>query len=248
MKTALQSLLLCGILAAAPTLTHAQTSNPTVKDELFAGTEKFARGASDIEEITMDHDSLAKVGGQASGMMLNVVRTYTYPKPGMYNTADVDEFRNKLNTGDWHCSVHISHPLKGESTDVCERRRSDNMHESAIITVEPKQLTFIHKITRDHTPGNQSWNSYTGMGAYGGAYFGAEGRVEMEVAMAEMHASMAGMSAGFINGGVPLALEMQNYSRPSARALQQLSNEIKNMPPSPQPLPELKKQLEQNKK
>src|SRR5581483_937387 len=69
----------------------------------------FGAGDSDITEITMDPNSLDLVGGpdehKAHNMVLNVVRTYTYDKPGMYNMADVEAIRNKLNTGDWHCSV-----------------------------------------------------------------------------------------------------------------------------------------------
>ncbi len=129
----------------------AQTSAP-VKDDLFTGTEVFAKGASDVTEVTMDPDTLGMVDGEhgrrAHSMVLNVVRTYTYDKPGMDNVADVDAFRNKLNTGDWHCSVHTRSLKTGESTDVCNKRRTDNLVETAIITVEPKSLTFIHTIRK----------------------------------------------------------------------------------------------------
>jgi hypothetical protein len=135
-----------GTLAA-----KAQTS-PTTKDDLFAGTEIFAKGASDVTEITMDPDTLDLVGGKdghrAHNMILNVVHTYTYDKPGMYRIEDVDAFRNKLNTGDWHCSVHTRDLKNGSSTDVCNKRRADGLSESAIVTVEPKSLTFIHTIRK----------------------------------------------------------------------------------------------------
>jgi hypothetical protein len=65
----------------------------------------------------------------------------------MYNMADVDKFREKLNTGDWHCSVHTRNMKSGESTDICSKRRTDDLHETAIITVEPKELTFIHTVS-----------------------------------------------------------------------------------------------------
>jgi hypothetical protein len=129
-----------------------QATQPLPKDDLFAGTEVFAKGAADITEITMDPDSLNMVGGpdqhKARSMVLNVVRTYTYDKPGMYNMADVDAIRNKLNSGDWHCSVHIRDLKNGTGSDVCGKRRTDGMKETAIIEVEPKQLTFIHTIRR----------------------------------------------------------------------------------------------------
>ena len=135
----------------------AQSTQPLPKDDLFAGTEVFAKGASDITEITMDPDSLNLVGGndehRARSMVLNVVRTYTYDKPGMYNMADVEAIRNKLNSGDWHCSVHIRDLKNGTGSDVCGKRRTDGMKETAIIEVEPKQLTFIHTIRRAGGPG-----------------------------------------------------------------------------------------------
>jgi len=140
------------------------------KDDLFAGTEIFAKNASDVTEITMDPDSLSMVNGKdkdkASNMVLQVVRTYEYDKPGMYNMADVDRFRDKLNTGEWHCSLHQRSLKTGESTDVCNKRRTDDLHESAIITVEPKELTFIHTISRHPTmmgmPGMGSLGMFPG--------------------------------------------------------------------------------------
>ena len=132
--------------------TWAQGTTPTVKDDLFAGTEKFSKGASDVTEVTMDPDTLDMVSGnnakRAHNMVLNVVRTYEYDKPGMYNIADVEEFRRKLDTGDWHCSVHTRDLKNGESTDICSKHRTDGLIEQAIITVEPKELTFIHTIRR----------------------------------------------------------------------------------------------------
>src|ERR1700753_3009958 len=40
-----------------------QSTQPLPKDDLFAGTEVFAKGASDITEITMDPDTLDLVNG-----------------------------------------------------------------------------------------------------------------------------------------------------------------------------------------
>jgi hypothetical protein len=125
------------------------------KDDLFAGTEIFAKNATDVTEINMDPETLAEVRGKdkdkAENMVLNVVRTYEYDKPGMYDMADVDRFRNKLNTGDWRCSIHQRNMKTGESTDICNKHRTDDLYESAIITVEPKELTFIHMITHHPT-------------------------------------------------------------------------------------------------
>jgi hypothetical protein len=137
---------------ALGTATLAKAQAAPVKDDLFGGTEVFSKGASDVTEITMDPDTLDLVGGKdharAHNMILNVVRTYTYEKPGMYRPEDVETFRNKLSTGDWRCSVHTREMKSGSSTDVCNKHRTDGLEESAIITVSPKSLTFIHTIRK----------------------------------------------------------------------------------------------------
>lgn len=115
-----------------------QPDKTTFQDDLFAGTEKFATGASDVSEVTTEPDGKRKV--------LSVVRSYEYDKPGMYRIEDVEAYRTKLNTGEWHCSVHTRELKTGESTDVCNKRRTDGFVETAIITVEPKELTFIHTV------------------------------------------------------------------------------------------------------
>lgn len=147
------------LLAALPLPPQNTSDVPPVQDDLFAGTEKFAKGASDVTEVNMDPSSLNMVNGpdahRAHNMVLNVVKTYTYDKPGMYNPADLDEFRHRLDTGDWHCSVHTRDLKNGNSTDVCNRRRAPDMVENAIITASPKSLTFIHTIRKANGQGGE---------------------------------------------------------------------------------------------
>lgn len=141
-----------GSRAASEVVASGQVTGAPVQDDLFAGTEKFAKGASEVNEVTMDPDTLDLVNGKdarrAHNMLLNVVRSYEYEKPGMYRQEDVEEFRKKLSTGDWHCSVHVRELKSGSSTDICSKRRTDGLSETAIITAEPKQLTFIHRISK----------------------------------------------------------------------------------------------------
>jgi hypothetical protein len=173
-------------------------TTPIVKDDLFNGTEIFAKGATDVTEVTMDPDTLGMVGGRnkarANSMVLNVVRTYEYDKPGMYRIEDVDAFRNKLNTGEWHCSVHTRSLKTGESTDVCNKRRSDDLTETAIITVEPKSLTFIHTIRKKYAgeSGVEGLTISPGVFGYG---IDPASRAEMAINMAELKAQMAEMRA-----------------------------------------------------
>jgi hypothetical protein len=127
-------------------------SGNDVKDELFEGTKQFEKNASEVTEINMDPETLNLVHGRDSSAaqrtLLKVVRTYEYDKPGMYDMAAVDAIRNRLSTGDWRCPIHTRELKSGESTDVCYKRRSDGYEEKAIVTVEPKELTFIHTIEK----------------------------------------------------------------------------------------------------
>ncbi len=124
--------------------------DPQVKDELFAGTEKFAAGASDVTDVNLGPDMLGMVSGKHGGDMAHklnfmVVKTYEYPKPGMYNMADVDAYRQKLKSGNWNCFIHTHESKSGESTDICNRALPNGEgNEMVIITVEPQELTFIH--------------------------------------------------------------------------------------------------------
>src|ERR1017187_1019014 len=84
-----------------------------VKDDLFAGTGKFAKGASDVTEINLDPKMMGMIPGSAGGaglarkMKFMVVHTYEYPKAGMYSEEDVEAYRKKLQDGTWSCSIHV---------------------------------------------------------------------------------------------------------------------------------------------
>ena len=145
----------------------------------------------------MDPNTLDMVGGRNSSRarhtLLSVVHTYTYDKPGMYNMADVDAYRNKINTGDWHCSVHVRELKSGESTDVCRHQRSDGLNESAIITVEPKSLTFIHTIRRPSTDGEKPGGAESLLSLP--PYLGLDGGLPLSGSLAGVQADSAVMHA-----------------------------------------------------
>ena len=128
----------------------AAAAGAQVKDDLFAGTEKFAKGASEVTEINLDPKMMGMVSNGKGGasdlarrMKFMVIHTYEYDKPGMYSKDDVDVFRKKLEDGTWSCSIHVRE--KDESTDICSRPSPDHEgSEMVILTAEPKELTFIH--------------------------------------------------------------------------------------------------------
>ncbi len=121
-----------------------------VKDDLFAGTEKFAKGASDVTEINLDPKMMGMIPGGKGGvgdlakkMRFMVIHTYEYPKAGMYNDEDVEAYRRKLQDGSWSCSIHVKD--KSGTTDICSRTAPDHEgSEMVILAAEPKELTFIH--------------------------------------------------------------------------------------------------------
>lgn len=118
-----------------------------VKDALFDGTDKFAKGASDVTEVNLDSKMMNMIGDSHSGLAHKikfiVIHTYSYDKPGMYKPEDVDAYRRKLEDGTWSCAIHVRE--KNESTDICSRPSADHEGtEMVIMTSEPKELTFIH--------------------------------------------------------------------------------------------------------
>jgi hypothetical protein len=119
------------------------------KDDLFAGSEKFAQGASEVTEINLDPSTMGLVGShgrdadEARKMKSMVIHTYKYDKPGMYRMEDLDAYRKKLEDGTWNCAIHVR--TSTGATDICSRTAADNeTNEMVILTAEPQKLTFIH--------------------------------------------------------------------------------------------------------
>jgi hypothetical protein len=119
------------------------------KDELLAGTEKFAQGATSVTEINLDPTTLGMMNTRgrdadlAKKMTLMVVHTYAYDKPGMYRQEDVDAFRKKLEDGSWSCYVHVK--SQSGSSDICSRAGADHeTNEMVIFSARAQKLTFIH--------------------------------------------------------------------------------------------------------
>jgi len=199
-----------------------QGTSSTVKDDLFAGTEIFAKNATDVTEITMDPDTLGEVIGKdkpkAQNMVLNVVRTYEYDKPGMYDMAEVDKFRNKLNTGDWHCSMHTRNMKTGESTDVCNKHRTDDLYESAIITVEPKELTFIHTISHHAT--SMMMPGMSGLGVFPGSLAGLKSLAMMGPEMMQLQMNLNSLKSGMTLNMAPMALNLGDWAQMDGEAIE----------------------------
>jgi hypothetical protein len=119
------------------------------KDDLFAGAEKFAQGASEVTEINLDPSTMGLVGkrygrggDETSKMKSMSIHTYKYDKPGMFKMEDVEAYRRKLENGTWICPIRVR--TQTGSSDICSRADADQVNEMVIMTIEPQKLTFIH--------------------------------------------------------------------------------------------------------
>ncbi len=209
-RTMAVAVVMAGMLTGVRVYAQQANTQSTVPeqfhDDLFAGTEQFAKNAVSATEVTMDPQTLGLVDGRdrdkARRTKLSVVRTFSYDKPGMYDMAAVESYRNKLEGDDWHCSVRTRDLKTGASTDVCYKTRTDGLVESAIMTVSPKQLTFIHTIKVKSAgggpwpsgPGPNGWDTESDLGAM--EAIGPEVQAAMAVEQAEIAASLAEVRAG----------------------------------------------------
>ena len=167
MLMAAMMVMVCGLARAQQLM---PVSAPQVKDDLFAGTEKFAAGASDVTELNLDPNMLAMVSNGNAEMVKKmdfvVVHSYDYDKPGMYNADDVEVFRKKLTDGSWSCFLHVSEAKSGEKTDMCVRQGADHeTNELVLLAAEPKELTFIHIKGRMSLSDLEKMNAMTRMTA-----------------------------------------------------------------------------------
>lgn len=152
-------------------------TNSSSSDDLFAGTEKFAQGASGSTEINLDPDTMGMVGSKNNNGDLSkkikkmVIRSYTYDKPGMFKMEDIEVYRGKLEDGTWKCSVRVRE--KNQSTDICSRPAADHQtREMVIITTQPREVTFIHMT------GQMSMDDLGKAGGAMGRAAGAVGKAE----------------------------------------------------------------------
>ena len=137
-------------LQSSASVNAAVNVSAQVKDDLFAGAEKFAQGASEVTEINLDPSTIGMIGGRggsesglAHKMNFMVIHSYKYDKPGMYSMDEFQAYSKKLTDGTWNCSIHVRE--KNGSTDICSRTAADHeTNEMVILTAEPKEITFIH--------------------------------------------------------------------------------------------------------
>jgi hypothetical protein len=130
------------------------------EDQFFAGTEKFAKGAKNVSEVTLDQRTLRMASGfigkedndseDVKRIMTNLkgvfVRSYEYASDGQYNAADLEEYRKRLDgNGEWAHIVKVrSIDPHGENTDVYMLTANGKTAGIVVIAAEPRELTFVH--------------------------------------------------------------------------------------------------------
>jgi hypothetical protein len=121
---------ICVVVAPHPVkaqmaIAAAMTGEAQVKDDLFAGVEKFAQGASEVSDVNLDKSMLGLVGkssdGRANKLEFIVVHSYSYDKPGMYKMEDVEVFRKRLTDGSWSCSIHTKDKDKRNGVQLARK-------------------------------------------------------------------------------------------------------------------------------
>jgi hypothetical protein len=145
MKIIMQSAtILAGLCLLGTGWAHAQNTDP-----LFAGVDQFSRNSTNTTDVNLDKNTLglaASAGtgdGLANTMDSVSVHTFEYPKEGDYDMGQVAKIRDRLETAGWKHLVHETGPT--ESTDVCVKTDNEGRwSELAVISAEPKELTFVH--------------------------------------------------------------------------------------------------------
>lgn len=174
-------LLAAALVALAllfPAVTYAahpgETPGDPQQDDVLAGVDKFAQGAKEANEVTLDKNMLGLAGGflskkddpKAKDLMKKMdsvlVRNYEYAAPGGYKMEDVEQVRKRLESGGWTHIVKVRSAT--ETTDICVKTDTEGvMSDMVIINAEPLELNFIH--LRGHmSPGDLSEMS----GSFGG--------------------------------------------------------------------------------
>jgi hypothetical protein len=143
--------------------------------------------------------------------------------------------------------VHTRDLKTGESTDVCSKHRTDGLKEAAIISVEPKELTFIHTIRRAGGPGESELGLLPLMPGMGSLPVMA--MIDPE-AFANLQIGMHGMPMVMMPK-MKMQLDQLKMNGPEVqKQMEEMRKQLKNMPPikfNQKQMDELNKQLKELK-
>jgi hypothetical protein len=144
-------LALVGLLL--PVLAAAQAGKLVIPD-----FSDLASKATEAVDITLDGDMLKSashmvgggggrnsadpdVAGLVSGLKAISVRSFTFDKPVMYSTADVDRILAQVNVPGWKKVISVRE--KGEHVEIHMRENTED-GGLLIVTEEPRELTIVN--------------------------------------------------------------------------------------------------------
>jgi hypothetical protein len=144
------SWILVGLL---PVLAAAQAGKLVIPD-----FSDLAKKATEAVDITLDGDMLksatymlgaaggrnssdADLSGLVSGLKAISVRSFTFDKPDMYSTADVERILAQVNVPGWKKVISVRE--KGEHVEIHMRENTED-GGLLIVTEEPRELTIVN--------------------------------------------------------------------------------------------------------
>lgn len=136
-----------------PVLAAAQAGKLIIPD-----FSDLASKATEAVDITLDGDMLksashmlggvrgrnasdADVSALVSGLKAITVRSFTFDKPDMYSTADVERILTQVNVPGWKKVISVRE--KGEHVEIHMRENTED-GGLLIVTEEPRELTIVN--------------------------------------------------------------------------------------------------------
>ena len=143
--------ILAGLLL--PVLAVGQAGKLVIPD-----FSDLAKKATEAVDITLDGDMLKSathmlggaggrnasdvdVAGLASGLKAISVRSFTFDKPDMYSTEDVERVLAQVNAPGWKKVISVRE--KGEHVEIHMRENTED-GGLLIVTEEPRELTIVN--------------------------------------------------------------------------------------------------------
>jgi hypothetical protein len=123
-----------------------------------ASFEKLAAKAVETVDVTLDGTMLqvagkfmsekepdqAKAKKLVSGLKGIYVKSFEFANEGEYSEADVEAIRSQLSGPEWTRIVTVRSKKDGENADIFFKKEGDRYVGIAVISAEPKELTFVH--------------------------------------------------------------------------------------------------------
>lgn len=147
---------ICGVVMMAA---FVPASRAVVRDPLFAGAEKFERGAVSTVEVENGPVTLDHAQGKDSDRRHNAsdVYVFKYEREGAYDPAEVKAYADRLGPQGWTCETIPSQRRPGAYRYKCRKPLADGYHDSVDIIVEARQLVFVHGISNHEDRDSDDW-------------------------------------------------------------------------------------------